>query len=51
MNEPLQGIKSKENIEVLSQAFHAFTQATQQLQSAYDSLQEQVNDYQKHVKV
>jgi PAS domain S-box-containing protein len=43
MNEALQEIKSKEDIEVLSQAFQTFTQATEQLQSAYDNLQDQVN--------
>ena len=43
MNEALHEIKSKEDIEVLSQAFQTFTQATEQLQSAYDNLQDQVN--------
>lgn len=42
MNDPLQGIKSKEEIEILGQAFQAFNQATGQLQAAYDNLQQRV---------
>jgi PAS domain S-box-containing protein len=44
MNDPLLGNKSKEELEILSQAFQAFTQATEQLQTAYDNLQERVQE-------
>ena len=42
MNEPLQGKTPKEEFEILSQAFQAFNDATQQLQDSYDDLKERV---------
>ncbi len=42
MNEPRQGNKSKEEVEILSQAFQAFNEATQQLQDSYNNLKERV---------
>jgi len=42
MNEPLQGKAPKEEVEILSQAFQAFNEATQQLQDSYDDLKERV---------
>lgn len=42
MNEPLQGKPPKEEFEILSQAFQAFNDATQQLQDSYDDLKERV---------
>jgi len=42
MNESPQGKSPKEEIEILSQAFQAFNEATQQLQDSYDNLKERV---------
>jgi PAS domain S-box-containing protein len=43
MNESLQGKKTpKEELEILSQAFQTFNEATQQLQDSYDDLKERV---------
>jgi len=43
MNESLQGKKTpKEELEILSQAFQTFNEATQQLQDSYDNLKERV---------
>jgi len=42
MNEPLQGKTPKEEFEILSQAFQAFNDATQQLQDSYDDLKDRV---------
>ncbi|MFQ5449540.1 MAG: nitrogen regulation protein NR(II) [Nitrospinaceae bacterium] len=38
MNQPHQGKKTQKEIELLSQAFKAFNEATQQLQGSYDKL-------------
>ncbi len=43
MSESLQGKKTpKEELEILSQAFQTFNEATQQLQDSYDDLKERV---------
>jgi PAS domain S-box-containing protein len=43
MSESLQGKKNpKEELEILSQAFQTFNEATQQLQDSYDDLKERV---------
>ena len=43
MSESLQGEKPpKEELEILSQAFQTFNEATQQLQDSYDDLKERV---------
>ena len=42
MSESLQGKTPKEEYEILSQAFQAFNEATQQLQGSYDNLKERV---------
>jgi len=43
MSETLQGKKNpKEELEILSQAFQTFNEATQQLQDSYDDLKERV---------
>jgi len=43
MTESLQGKKTpKEELEILSQAFQTFNEATQQLQDSYDNLKERV---------
>ncbi len=42
MNESRQENKQKQDIEILNRAFQAFNEATEQLQSSYDKLQERV---------
>lgn len=42
MNKSPQGKSPKEEIEILSHAFQAFNEATQQLQDSYDNLKERI---------
>ncbi|SVC26540.1 uncharacterized protein METZ01_LOCUS279394, partial [marine metagenome] len=42
MSQPKQDDKRKQEIEILNRAFQSFNEATQQLQSSYDKLQDRV---------